>query len=117
MARPYPPLRPFAAGDVWAVTAAEAKAFDAEAIDRVGVPQRVLIENAGRAAATVLERLFPRGCVVGLVGAGNNGGDALVALRTLQAWGREVRVIMVADRAGESACLRQSSPWRTMRMM
>lgn len=92
-------------GEVWAVTAAEARAFDAEAIDRLGVPQRVLMENAGRSAATVLQRLFPRGQVVAIVGVGNNGGDALVALRTLQAWGREVHAILVADRAPDDPLL------------
>ena len=99
MALSYPSLRPFSKGDVWAVTAAEANAFDAHAIDGVGVPQPVLMESAGRSAATVLQRLFPTGPVVGIVGAGNNGGDALVALRTLEAWGREVRAVLVADRA------------------
>jgi NAD(P)H-hydrate repair Nnr-like enzyme with NAD(P)H-hydrate dehydratase domain len=32
----------------------------------------------------------PRGPVVAVVGSGNNGGDALVALRSLRAWGRDV---------------------------
>ena len=60
------------------------------------------MENAGRQAALLVEHLFPRGRVVGLVGSGNNGGDALVALRTLAAWGREVAALVVGRRtAGE----------------
>jgi len=98
-------LRPFARGAVSAPTAAEAVAFDHRAIEEAGVPQPVLMENAGRAAAAVLQRLFPSGTVVGLVGAGNNGGDALVALRTLMTWGREVRVVLVADRAARDPLL------------
>jgi NAD(P)H-hydrate epimerase len=94
----HPPLRPFAAGDVWAVTADEANAFDSWAIEAIGVPQPVLMENAGRAAAAVLHGLAPTGRVVGVVGAGNNGGDTLVALRTLAAWGRGVCALLVADR-------------------
>jgi ADP-dependent NAD(P)H-hydrate dehydratase / NAD(P)H-hydrate epimerase len=83
---------------VAAPTAAESAAFDRSAIRRRGVPQPVLMENAGRSAAQVLERLYPVGPVVGVVGAGNNGGDALVLLRTLAAWGRPVRAVVVADR-------------------
>lgn len=48
------------------------------------------MENAGRAAALILHRLYPDGTVVAAVGSGNNGGDALVALRCLTSWGREV---------------------------
>lgn len=92
-------LRPWARGDVPALTGTEAAAWDRRAIDRVGVPERVLMENAGRAAALVLQRLHPAGRVVGIVGAGNNGGDALVMLRTLATWGRDVRAVLVADRA------------------
>ncbi|MDA0313659.1 MAG: hypothetical protein O2992_16335, partial [Gemmatimonadetes bacterium] len=53
----------------------------------------------GRGSAEVLDRLFPRGRVVGIVGSGNNGGDALVLLRTLSAWGRDVQAVLVGDRA------------------
>jgi NAD(P)H-hydrate epimerase len=63
------------------------------------------MENAGRSAAQVLQRLFPEGPVVALVGAGNNGGDALVLLRTLAAWGRDVTAVLVADRPAEEALL------------
>lgn len=81
------------------MTCAEAQAFDARAIQHVGIPQPVLMENAGRAAAAVLQELFPVGRVVGVVGAGNNGGDALVALRVLQQWGRDVCAVLAAERA------------------
>lgn len=98
MSMPFPHLRPFSRDDVWAQTASEASDFDARAADEEGIPQSVLMENAGRSVACVLDRLFPRADVVGLVGAGNNGGDALVAIRTLQSWGYRTRVILVADR-------------------
>jgi len=91
-------MRPYARGAVPAPTAAESVAFDRGAIERAGVPESVFMENAGRSAAAVLQRLFPSGPIVGLVGAGNNGGDALVMLRTLLAWGRDVRGVLVADR-------------------
>lgn len=94
-----PPLRPFGRAEVAAPTGEEAAASDRRAIEGLGVPQPVLMENAGRSAAQILQRLVPEGPVVALVGAGNNGGDALVLVRTLAAWGREVTAVMVADRA------------------
>lgn len=101
----HPPLRPFGGARVPAPTGVEAADFDRHAIQKIGVPQSVLMENAGRSAALVLDRLFPGGSVVGMVGAGNNGGDALVLLRTLAAWGRDVRAVLVAERPGEEALL------------
>ena len=92
------PLRPFARSRVWAPTATEAAAFDRTAIERQGVPQAALMECAGRSAAEILDRLFPKGEVLALIGAGNNGGDGLVMLRTLHAWGRPVRAVLVAER-------------------
>jgi len=93
-----PALRPYGRPDVFAPTGEESAAFDRRAIEGLGVPQPVLMENAGRSAAQIAARLYPRGSVVGFVGAGNNGGDALVLLRTLAAWGRDVRAVLVADR-------------------
>jgi ADP-dependent NAD(P)H-hydrate dehydratase / NAD(P)H-hydrate epimerase len=55
-----------------------------------GLSERVVLESAGRALAAAVERHHPRGRIVGVIGRGNNGGDTLVALRTLQARGREV---------------------------
>lgn len=100
-----PPLRPFGRTWVPAATGVESAAFDRRAIEALGVPQPVLMENAGRSAAQVLQRLFPHGPVVALVGAGNNGGDALVLLRTLQAWGRPVLAVLVADRPTDDPVL------------
>jgi ADP-dependent NAD(P)H-hydrate dehydratase / NAD(P)H-hydrate epimerase len=79
--------------DVRLPVAAEAAAADRDARERRGVSERLLMENAGRAAAMVLDRLYPRGRIVALAGSGNNGGDALVMMRVLHAWGREVAII------------------------
>lgn len=80
------------------VTPDEAAALDAAARDQ-GVPERVLMESAGRAAAAVLDRLFPKGRVALLAGPGNNGGDAVVMARALHTWGRDVRVLTVGSKA------------------
>lgn len=100
-----PRLRPFGLPRVWAPTGEESAALDRHAAEKVGVPEPTLMENAGRSAALLLDRLYPRGRVVGLVGSGNNGGDALVALRALAAWGRPVRAILVADRPPDDPLL------------
>lgn len=96
----FPPSsqRPFGRPVVGAPTGAESAAFDRYAIQELGVPEATLMENAGRSAALVLEHLFPRGQVTALVGTGNNGGDALVLLRNLAAWGRPVTAVLVGDR-------------------
>ena len=99
------PKRPFGRPLVGAPTGVESAEFDRYAIQDLGVPQPTLMENAGRSAALVLQRLFPRGQVTALVGTGNNGGDALVLLRNLAAWGRPVSAILVGDRHEEEALL------------
>jgi ADP-dependent NAD(P)H-hydrate dehydratase / NAD(P)H-hydrate epimerase len=86
------------------LTAAQAEALDARA-RHMGVPERALMESAGRAAAHVVDRLFPIGPVVAVVGSGNNGGDALVVLRTLLAWGRDVAWVPAGSRDPDPALL------------
>jgi NAD(P)H-hydrate epimerase len=93
-----PSRRPFGRPFVPVPTGDESAAFDRWAIQELGVPQATLMENAGRGAAQLVQQLFPDGEVVAVVGAGNNGGDALVALRALAEWGRDVRALLVADR-------------------
>ena len=81
-----------------APTAAQAADFDRFAIRERGVPEPALMENAGRQAALLVQHLYPRGPVAALVGSGNNGGDALVCLRALAAWGRSVGAVFVGER-------------------
>ena len=98
-------VRPFGGPEVRAPTGRESAEADRRAIEDLGVPQPALMENAGRAAASVVTRLFPRGEVVALVGSGNNGGDALVCLRTLASWGRPVRAVLAGRRPEFEAVL------------
>jgi ADP-dependent NAD(P)H-hydrate dehydratase / NAD(P)H-hydrate epimerase len=87
------------------LTADEMRAWDAHAIQSLGVPEAVLMESAGRAAAAVIQRLYPEGRVVCAVGSGNNGGDAVVVARTLRAWGRDVVTLQVGSRMPDAALL------------
>ncbi|MDQ3520758.1 MAG: hypothetical protein M3434_00160, partial [Gemmatimonadota bacterium] len=78
------------------VSADEMRRWDQRAIQVAGIPERTLIETAARAAASVVHQLHPTGRIAAAVGAGNNGADALVLLRVLRAWGREV-IAVLAD--------------------
>lgn len=91
------PLRPWASGALPVPTGAEAASFDRAAIER-GVPQAALMEAAGRAAADLIAQLSPRGAIAVLVGTGHNGGDGVIAARTLVARGRDVRLVVVGER-------------------
>lgn len=87
------------------LTPPEMQAWDRRAVEESGIPERVLMESAGRAAARLVQRLYPRGSVVAAVGGGHNGGDALVALRALRTWGREVVAIAPGGAAPDRALL------------
>ncbi len=82
------------------LTAAHLRELDRRAIEEVGIPGVILMENAGRAvAATVLDELGDeRAPVVILCGGGNNGGDGFVVARMLHQHGRAVTVLLVAER-------------------
>jgi NAD(P)H-hydrate epimerase len=98
----------------------EVRRLDVQAVEELGLPTLILMENAGRGAAAWLAELVgavppdgggrpmsppasgsvpdvPRGPalpkVLILCGPGNNGGDGAVVARHLDAWGFSVRVI------------------------
>ena len=99
------PIRPFGRALVGAPTGEESTEFDRFSIHECGVPQTTLMENAGRSAAMVLQRFHAKGQVTALVGTGNNGGDAMVLLRNLAAWGRPVTAILVGDHPEDEGLL------------
>ncbi len=80
------------------VTAEEMRRIDDVTIREFQVDVLMLMENAGRAAATMARRMF-QGTTIGkrvacLGGGGNNGGDGMVAARHLANWGANVEVIV-----------------------
>jgi NAD(P)H-hydrate epimerase len=78
---------------VWLPTAAEMADLDRQAVASGATTERTLIEAAGREVARRVQLHWPNGRVVAVAGSGHNGADALVALRTLAAWGRDVRAV------------------------
>ena len=82
------------------VTAAEMRQCDRTAIESVGIPSFILMENAGRA---VSEEIAKTVCGVAdkhvliIAGKGNNGGDGFVAARHLSNSGAMVTVALLAD--------------------
>jgi NAD(P)H-hydrate epimerase len=78
----------------------EVRAVDSWAINEVGVPGVVLMENAGRSCAELIrEKLggVARPKVVIFCGTGNNGGDGYVIARHLLNSGYEVVVVICGD--------------------
>jgi NAD(P)H-hydrate epimerase len=83
------------------MTRDEVRAFDSWAINELGVPGVVLMENAGRSCAElIMEKLAdiagPRVCI--FCGTGNNGGDGYVIARHLANSDFKVDVVIIGDR-------------------
>lgn len=81
---------------MYAVTSSQMKELE-DKCNRWGVDYRTLMENAGTAAAYLINETIPvagRSCMV-FCGRGNNGGDGLVAARVLHSLGGVVTVILV----------------------
>ena len=65
-------------------TVAEMRQIDKRAIEEIGIPEIVLMENAAREIYSALSSLLQgvankRICII--AGVGNNGGDAFAAAR------------------------------------
>jgi len=83
-----------------APTGAESRAIDRWSVADAGVPSSALMERAGTHAATLIARhldLPTPARVVVLAGGGDNGGDARIVARCLDAWGHHVRLLETAS--------------------
>ena len=83
------------------MTRDEVRAFDRWAINTLGIPGVVLMENAGRSCAELIKDKLadvtaPRVCI--FCGTGNNGGDGYVIARHLLKSGCTVTVVICGDR-------------------
>ena len=80
-------------------TVSEMRALDREAIEGFGIPEDLLMENAGEAACHVLGREVGAAGkrFVIVCGVGNNGGDGFVVARRLHAAKADVKVVIIGD--------------------
>jgi hydroxyethylthiazole kinase-like uncharacterized protein yjeF len=74
--------------------------IDAAAVQELGIPGLLLMENAARGVCDVLQSHRPKGKVLIACGPGNNGGDGLAVARLLAADGLECEIFLV--RAGKT---------------
>ena len=82
--------------------------MDQECIKR-GMPVSVLMENAGKAVAEETRKslgALDKQHILCLIGAGNNGGDGLVAARYLHEWGAKVSVYICSQRPADDTNLK-----------
>jgi len=82
------------------MTRDEVRAFDKWAINTLGMPGVVLMENAGRSCAELIKEELsdvkePKVCI--FCGTGNNGGDGYVIARHLLNSGFRVTVVVIGD--------------------
>jgi NAD(P)H-hydrate epimerase len=77
----------------------EMRFMDRYAIEKLGIAEEILMENAGLAAISVLQnKIGLRGKkFVIFCGSGNNGGDGLVVARLLHSVGGFVKVFLLSD--------------------
>ena len=98
------------------VTAAEMRQIDRVTSERFGVPSLTLMENAGTAVAELVASQYPSAKRIGVIcGKGNNGGDGFVAARKLHEAGKDVRILLLAERSelrGDAAECSRSHPRR-----
>ena len=84
----------------------EVRSLDRRAIEEYGMAGIVLMENAGRNAAGVIDSLWPGRAVCIACGKGNNAGDGFVIARHLELLGHDVRLLLAAspnELAGDAA--------------
>lgn len=83
------------------LTRQQSRNVDTIAIEQFGIPGVVLMENAGRNSAQIIqaefESLSRRGEILIACGPGNNGGDGLVIARHLTNWNIPVEVLLVGS--------------------
>lgn len=83
-------------------TAGQMAEADRRASEDLGIPLAVLMENAAHQIATATRYFLGAQIagmdIVAMCGSGNNGGDALGALRHLAGWGASVEAYVAAPR-------------------
>ena len=81
-------------------TVEEMRAMDCYAIEKLGITEEILMENAGLAAVNLLQKeigIRDKKFVI-FCGSGNNGGDGLVVARLIHSNGGMAKVFLLGDR-------------------
>lgn len=79
------------------LTRDQVRRIDELAVSKYRIPSILLMENAGRGAAEIIDRDFgPTASALIVCGPGNNGGDGLVIARHLHNAGWNVGVLLTA---------------------
>jgi NAD(P)H-hydrate epimerase len=84
---------------MYVLTPDEMRALDKEAIERLGIPGMVLMENAGRTIFEVTADLvdLETSSVVVVAGPGNNGGDGFVVARYMRDRADDLSVFLIGS--------------------
>ena len=89
------------------VTAAQARAKDAEAIQARGIPSLSLMRIAAEGVANAVKQRFTGDeTVTAICGTGNNGGDGIAAALLLHREGIDARIVLCGD---ASRCTKDAS--------
>ncbi|MCK4653377.1 MAG: NAD(P)H-hydrate dehydratase [Candidatus Cloacimonetes bacterium] len=77
----------------------EMYALDKYTIEKVGIPGKELMENAGKGSSEFIhnELLKPKSKIAIFCGDGNNGGDGFVIARYLENWGHKIKIFLLGS--------------------
>lgn len=84
----------------------QVRAVDLAAVSKFHINSLILMENAGRGAAEIVDRVYgPSGRALILCGTGNNGGDGLVIARHLsnRGWRAAVAILGTEEKLSDDA--------------
>ena len=81
------------------LTRQQVRDVDERALSEFGIPGVILMENAGRGCAELLQKLGINGRVIVCSGKGNNAGDGFVIARHLENAGHTVEIAPAVDPA------------------
>jgi ADP-dependent NAD(P)H-hydrate dehydratase / NAD(P)H-hydrate epimerase len=85
------------------LTAEAMRGVDRAAIERLGLPGLVLMENAALGVVDAIGRQYPRAESAAIFcGPGNNGGDGLAVARQLATRGYAVEIFLAAGKVGKA---------------
>ena len=77
----------------------EMKSLDRSAVKEYGIPELILMENAGNSVFYVIQKEFgikDKKFLI-LCGSGNNGGDGMVVARKILSNGGKVDLVLLSD--------------------